>query len=164
MDADHLAKLFDLKQKGALTEAEFEAEKARLLAPSTAAPVPAATLAPTSGPRPWGMDLPAFLMLMNLSLFAGYILPFAGLVLPIVMWATCKDLSPDIDRCGRYLFNHLLSFLIWWFISIVLCFVLIGFALVLALGICAIVFPIIGAVKASRGVVWRYPLSIRFFG
>jgi len=29
--------------------------------------------------------------------------------------------------------------------------------------IVAVAFPIVGAIKASDGEVWRYPLSIRFF-
>ncbi len=41
-------------------------------------------------------------------------------------------------------------------------FVVIGFFLLLAIGVVAIVFPIIGAMKASNGEVWKYPLTISF--
>jgi hypothetical protein len=33
----------------------------------------------------------------------------------------------------------------------------------IALVVCAIVFPIVGGIKANNGEVWRYPLSIAFF-
>jgi uncharacterized Tic20 family protein len=41
-------------------------------------------------------------------------------------------------------------------------FVLVGILLLIALGIVAIVFPIIGAVKANNGELWEYPLTIKF--
>ena len=39
---------------------------------------------------------------------------------------------------------------------------MIGFPLVFALAIASIAFPIIGAIKADEGVLWRYPMVIRF--
>jgi len=41
--------------------------------------------------------------------------------------------------------------------------VLIGIPLLIALAILAIVFPIVAAIKANNGQVWKYPLSIPFF-
>jgi uncharacterized Tic20 family protein len=41
-------------------------------------------------------------------------------------------------------------------------FVLIGFLLMLGWTVIAIVFPIIGAVKANNGELWEYPLTIKF--
>ncbi|RZK21231.1 MAG: DUF4870 domain-containing protein, partial [Hymenobacter sp.] len=31
------------------------------------------------------------------------------------------------------------------------------------LGLLALIFPIIGAIKANEGVLWNYPLTFRFF-
>jgi len=42
--------------------------------------------------------------------------------------------------------------------------ILVGFILIWVLGLLALIFPIIGAIKANDGEVWPYPLSIRFFG
>jgi uncharacterized protein len=39
----------------------------------------------------------------------------------------------------------------------------IGLPMLLTLIVVAIVFPIIGAIKANDGEVWKYPLSIPFF-
>jgi hypothetical protein len=44
-----------------------------------------------------------------------------------------------------------------------LCFVIIGIPLSMALVAVGIVFPIVGAVKANNGEVWPYPCSIGFF-
>ena len=54
------------------------------------------------------------------------------------------------------------SVLIYSVISGILMFVVIGFFLLIALGVVAVVFPIIGAMKASNGEVWKYPLTISF--
>ena len=35
--------------------------------------------------KPWGMELNAFCMLMHLSQLAGFLIPLAGFVLPVVM-------------------------------------------------------------------------------
>jgi uncharacterized Tic20 family protein len=39
----------------------------------------------------------------------------------------------------------------------------IGFGLLMILGVLSIVFPVIAGIKANNGEVWRYPLSIRLF-
>lgn len=41
--------------------------------------------------KPWGMEENTFLMMMHLSQFAAFLVPGAGIVLPIVMWAANKD-------------------------------------------------------------------------
>ncbi len=101
-------------------------------------------------------------MFMHLSQFAGYVIPFAGIIAPIVMWRTRADESDEIDEHGRMIVNAMLSFFCYWITAIILCFVLIGFPLVFALAIASIAFPIIGAIKADEGVLWRYPLVIPF--
>jgi len=114
--------------------------------------------------RPWDMEENTFLMLMHLSQLAGFILPFAGIVLPIVMWATNKDHSEKIDQHGKVIFNWMISSAIYMVISFILMFVVIGIFTLIALVITSLVFIIIAAVKASdKGQLWPYPLSIKFF-
>ena len=113
--------------------------------------------------RPWDMEKKTFLMLMHLSQFAGFILPFGGLILPIIMWATNKDKSQEIDDHGKVILNWVISSLIYIAISLVLTVVLVGAIGLFVVGICAIVFTIIGAIKANEGKLWVYPLSIKFF-
>ena len=47
-------------------------------------------------------------------------------------------------------------------ISVILAILLIGLVMLLALGILYVVTVIIGAVRASSGEMYRYPLTIRF--
>src|SRR6266566_4900958 len=143
---DDLSQLNELRQKGALTEEEYQTEKRKIL-----------DRGPRAGGEYWGMNETQYSMLMHLSQFAGFLLPFAGLVLPIVMWSLYKDRSPFIDANGRHITNWLISACIYGVVSFLLCFVLIGIPLLLALLVVNVVFVILGAVKANSGNAWRYP-------
>ncbi|MDN7124371.1 DUF4870 domain-containing protein [Pseudidiomarina sp. 1APP75-32.1] len=104
-----------------------------------------------------------YAMLLHLSQFAGYLIPFAGLIVPLVMWLSKKDTNPYIDAHGKVVFNWIISAFIWGIISVILSFVVIGIFLLIALGICHIIFAIMGAIRANDGIVQNYPLTIKFF-
>jgi len=57
--------------------------------------------------------------------------------------------------------NFQLSVLIYGVVSFVLCLVLIGFLLLVAVGLAWLVLTIVGAVRAANGEDFRYPLTIR---
>jgi uncharacterized Tic20 family protein len=154
--ADQLEKLEQLRRSGAITDDEFAKAKARLL----------------DGTR-WG-DVESFFgsdvdqqtrrwaMLLHLSQLANFALPTAGLVLTILIWQIKKSELPVIDAHGKVVLNWLISALIYGVACVILHFALIGWPLMMVLGILAVVFPIIGAVKANNGELWKYPLSITF--
>lgn len=102
-------------------------------------------------------------MIIHLSVFTGYIVPLAGLIAPIIIWQIKKEKLPGVDIHGRIITNYLISMIIYSAITLVLCFVIVGFALLPVLGVVAIVFPIIGGIKANDGIAWHYPLMIKFF-
>jgi len=102
--------------------------------------------------------------LLHLSLLAGLIVPFGGLVVPVVIYLVKKDDVPGLEPHWHVVVNWLLSVIIYGAVSLILMLVVIGFFLIWALGLLALIFPIIGAIKANDGIVWSYPLSIRFFG
>ncbi|MFI2812160.1 MULTISPECIES: DUF4870 domain-containing protein [Microbulbifer] len=113
--------------------------------------------------RPWGMDKNTFLMLMHLSQLTGFFLPVAGFALPIIMWATNKDQSVEIDRHGKVILNWMISLIIYALICSILVFVVIGILGFFVLLLVEVIFVVIAAVKASEGELWQYPLSIKFF-
>ncbi len=113
--------------------------------------------------RPWDMELSTYCMLMHLSQFAGIIIPFGGIALPIVMWVTNKDKSPTIDQHGKNILNWMISFYIYTSISIILILLLVGIFTLIALCFMTVIFAIIGAVKANNKEFYTYPLSISFF-
>lgn len=112
--------------------------------------------------KPWGMKVNEYCMLMHLSQFAGMIVPFAGIVMPIVMWTTNKDKSALVDEHGKNILNWMISSFIYGIVGGILVLVYIGILILIALGICWLIFTIIGAVKANQGQVYKYPLSITF--
>ena len=157
MSYDQLEKLDELRQKGVITEDEFQAEKAKILSagPASAEPTNAKQLF-------WGMEENSYCMLLHLASLGNWFFPFGGLILQIVMWTTNKGESAVIDQHGKIVLNWYISMFIYVFVSVLLCFVIIGIPMLIALFICDLVFTIMGAVKANNGVVWKYPMSIRF--
>ncbi|MGE3466423.1 MAG: DUF4870 domain-containing protein [Pyrinomonadaceae bacterium] len=85
-----------------------------------------------------------------------------GIVLPIVLWQTQKEKMPALDAHGKMATNWMISATIYGVVSFVLMFVLVGFLTGLVVWLMAIIFPIIGAVKANNGEFWDYPLTIKF--
>jgi len=75
---------------------------------------------------------------------------------PLVLWLIRKDKSAFVDDHGRELVNFGISY----FIYMLLLFWTVVIPMVL--GIVAIVNLIRGAMAASRGEYFRYPLTIRF--
>ncbi len=101
-------------------------------------------------------------MLLHFSIFLVYIVPVAGLVAPLLIWQIKKHELPGIEVHGRNVVNFIISMLFYSIIAILLCFFVIGFALLPILGLIGIVFPIIGGIKANDGIAWSYPMMIRF--
>lgn len=101
-------------------------------------------------------------MLLHISLLAGFVVPFGGLVVPILIWQLKKAELPKIDEHGKVVVNWIISAIIYAVVCLLLCLVVIGIPLLLVLAVLHIVFPIIGAVKANEGELWKYPLSITF--
>jgi uncharacterized Tic20 family protein len=59
--------------------------------------------------------------------------------------------------------NWILTEIILALVFYLLCFVLVGFPLLGILVVLAVVYPIIGGVKANNGEVWKYPFSLQIF-
>ena len=111
--------------------------------------------APDQETRQWAMFL-------HLSLLLGFVVPLGGLIAPILIWQLKKKELPGIDAHGKVVVNWLICAVIYSAISFVLVFVVIGIFLFIALGVVAVVFPIIGGIKANSGELWKYPLTFEF--
>ncbi|MEO5913460.1 MAG: DUF4870 domain-containing protein [Luteolibacter sp.] len=57
--------------------------------------------------------------------------------------------------------NFHLSVYLYGIISFFLCFILIGIPMLIILGLASVVFAIVACIKASDGLFYRYPLTIR---
>ncbi|TWU16088.1 DUF4870 domain-containing protein [Allorhodopirellula heiligendammensis] len=154
--ADEITRLNQLREQGALTDAEFEAAKAKALAGS---PEPAT-------PGPFAMTSASanqMAMLLHFSQYLGYMIPLLGFAAPILFWQLKKDEIPELDVHGRIVANWLLSSMIYYLISGLLTIILIGFIGLIVLAALSLIYPIVGGIKANDGEPWDYPGSIHFF-
>jgi len=86
-----------------------------------------------------------------------------GIILPIILWQTQRDKMPALDEHGKMVTNWMISATIFGVISFVLMFLVIGFLTGAVVWLLAVIFPIIGGLKANNdGELWNYPLTIKF--
>jgi uncharacterized Tic20 family protein len=86
-----------------------------------------------------------------------------GLVLPLAVYLAYRHESDYAEHHAREALNFHLALLLYCLCCIPLIFVFgLGVALLLVAGLASTVFGIIAAVKASDGVRYRYPATIRF--
>ena len=156
--ADEIEKLNQLRLSGAITEEKYQTSKSALLnGQQVADKKPNQVVVSTQ------MDEKTWAILLHLSQFCGFLIPLAGLVVPIVLWQVKKNESQLIDQHGRIVANWLITAFIAGIVFFMLSFLLIGIPLLILLGVLCIVFPIVGAIKANDGIAWPYPGSYRFF-
>ena len=98
--------------------------------------------------------------LTALSVYVG--IPFGHIVGPLIVWLIKKDELPLVDDQGKEALNFQISVTIYAVLCVPLAFLLIGIPLLIAIGLFQLVATIVGGVKASTGVPFRYPLCIRF--
>jgi uncharacterized protein len=101
-------------------------------------------------------------MLTHLSALTGFIgVPFGHIIGPLIMWAIKKDKFPFVDDQGKEALNFQISMTIYGVVAGVLCFVVIGIPLLIALVITDVVLTVIAAIAANQGETYRYPITIR---
>lgn len=101
-------------------------------------------------------------LFLHLSQLLNFVIPLAGVAVPIVLWQTQKDKMPALDAHGKMAVNWMISSTIYFVVSLVLSLILIGIPALIALVVMGIAFPIIGGIKANNGEFWEYPLTIKF--
>lgn len=128
--------------------------------------------------------------LLHLSAFAKYLIPFAGIVVPLIIWQQKKHESEYVNENGKSVVNFHLSILMY---SIIIAIVLgiffigsivnyinienaggdvipidlitLGIVTAIVIGIWTIaefVLVVIGTVKANEGTIYKYPFTIKF--
>jgi uncharacterized Tic20 family protein len=96
-----------------------------------------------------------------LSGLAGYIIPFGGILVPIIIWMV-KSESLTISSIAKQaiLLNIVTFVLVVTGIIMIMTIVLlpVGIVLISGMGLVAIILPIVGAIKANGGEYYRYPV------
>jgi uncharacterized Tic20 family protein len=83
---------------------------------------------------------------------------FFSFVAPLIVYVIYKDRDPFVRRASAQALNFQIVVAIGYFVSFILTFVIIGIFTFMALGVCAIVFPILASVAANKGQEYNYPL------
>ena len=107
-------------------------------------------------------DVRTWNVLCHASALLGFFFPWAGhIIAPLIVWLVKRGDSPEIDAYGKESLNFQISMLIYDAIAAILCIVLIGVPILIALWVLNTVLVIIASVKASQGEFYRYPFTIR---
>lgn len=86
---------------------------------------------------------------------------------PLIIWLVKKDEEPFVDDQGKEALNFQITLGIIYFALVALSCITFGFAVILTAplmvgaGIAALVFCIVGGLKANEGVAYRYPVTLR---
>ncbi len=101
-------------------------------------------------------------MFCHLGTFLGYLIPFANIITPLIIWLMKKDESSLIDDQGKESLNFQISIMIYYIISLLLTLLIIGVLFLIGLVVFNLVVVIIAGIKANNGERYRYPITIRF--
>ena len=105
----------------------------------------------------------SLIVITHLSQLVTLLTGFGSLILPLILWVTQKEKVYQMDTHGKNIINFQLSLIVYFIICVPLILLfglgLLGF---IALGIIAIIFPVINAIKASHGETPSYPFSFKF--
>ena len=100
-------------------------------------------------------------ILTHLSGLAGYIIPLGGILVPIIIWIVKKDHRVIASIAKQAILLNLAVFVCGCALAVLILTVILipvvfmGWAV---LGLIAVILPIIGAVKASDGEYYTYPV------
>jgi uncharacterized Tic20 family protein len=98
-----------------------------------------------------------------LAMLAHLLTFVAWFVAPLIIWLWKKD-DPSasfVSENAKESLNFQITLFILSAICIPLCFLIIGFILLWALGIIALILVIIAAVQVNEGKIYRYPINFR---
>ena len=103
------------------------------------------------------------IVITHLSQLITLVIGFGSLLLPLILWLTQKEKIYQMDTHGKNIINFQLSLIVYCLICIpLILFLGLGIVGLIVLGIISVVFPIVNALKASKGETPTYPLSLNF--
>jgi uncharacterized Tic20 family protein len=107
-------------------------------------------------------DIRTSCVLCHAAALLGLFFHFLGHLLgPLIVWLVKRGDSPEVDAHGKESLNFQISMLIYDAIAAILCIVLIGIPILIALWVLNTVLVIIASIQASEGKFYRYPITIR---
>ena len=133
MKYEDLKILDELREKGSISEEEYQREKEKIFNE------PRSSFSKTTKKPLFGFEENTYLMLMHLT--------------------QQKDSNSNVDTHGKNILNAMISYAIY---AVVLCVTVIGIPVAVVLGLLFAIFIVIASVKANNGEYWKYPFTIQF--
>lgn len=96
----------------------------------------------------------------NLALLIWVGTIFFGFIPGLILYLVKKDDPYILDHAKESL-NWSITAMIGYLAGVILTFILIGVLVIVAVGICHLVFCVMGAIAASNGKSYRAPFAIR---
>ena len=106
--------------------------------------------------KQWGM----FTHISALVTLLG--IPLGNVIGPLIIYLIKKDDYEFVADQGKEVLNFQITWSLIFLVSVIMIFVGIGIIMLVGFGVAWLVLVIIGAVSASNGQFYRYPLTIRF--
>lgn len=121
---------------------------------------------PAPSPAPEDSQLRQWKVILHLSSFAGMVIPLGNVLAPLILWLVKKPEMPALEQTGKDVLNYQISWSIWIIIAAVIgigasCLI-VPLVLPFGFGIAWIILTVIGAVKASNGEIYTFPLTLKF--
>jgi uncharacterized Tic20 family protein len=121
------------------------------------------TNAPSSVPGSLSQEDRNWGMIGHLSALAAFIAPFLGGVLgPLIVYLVKRDQSAFAAESAKEALNFNITVAIGYCVCGLLAIVFIGIPLMIALWLAWLVLTIVAGVRASEGISYRYPATLRF--
>jgi hypothetical protein len=100
-------------------------------------------------------------MFAHLGTFSSMFIPLGNFIAPIVVWQMKKHESDFVVEQAKESLNFQITLILYFIISIPLCFIIIGFFLIFALVIFGLIMVIVAGIKANDGMDFCYPMTLR---
>jgi uncharacterized Tic20 family protein len=114
---------------------------------------------------PWepapGPESTQFALLTSLTPLLGFIIPFGGVIAPLVIWLMKKETDPFVAMVAKQVLAFQVVLAIASIVVIILSVVTCGIGAILALPLLVawIGYMVIGTVRSKDGLMYEYPLG-----
>jgi uncharacterized Tic20 family protein len=133
--------------------------------PSATTPPPSPAGVPSAEERQWAMF--AHLSALLGGLVTGWVGGWGWFLGPLIIWLVKKETMPFVNDQAKEALNFNITIAIIFVILTILSVATLGIGFFIALplmfiiGIAALVFIIMAAIKANEGKAYRYPFALR---
>jgi uncharacterized protein len=95
------------------------------------------------------------------ALAAFFVLVLGGVLGPLVVWLVKREHSAFVAEAAKEAINFNIAVLLAGLVCLPLIFVFIGIPLIAVIFVYWLVMIVVAGIKASEGVHYRYPISLR---